>query len=354
MRACGGTWSGWRRGGGAPTAAWRATCPAGSSGSRRRISPAARALPPAHRARPVAAPARGGGGARQPDPQVRRRSRMPPRRGAHDGGRGPGPPRTHRREAPPLSARADPERGGRGRAAHRQAARAAGRARRAARQPDPARRGWSATSPGPAGSTCAGWRRRCTRPSADAHRPAQARILGPGLLALGRAARGARGRGVRAAPGRLAGRRRGRLLRGGHGRRQAHRQPPRLRGGDRAPVPAPPRARRPRSRSPARRSSKGWLPGLRLVERVTPLGPDAPSPSLRTTRPATGTWPGRARGRGGARAVRRHLAAHRRAGGSGSAGTSCPDYGLQWEIDEYLDRDLVLARGGARSRRTAA
>jgi CHAD domain-containing protein/CYTH domain-containing protein len=86
---------------------------------------------------------------------------------------------------------------------------------------------------------------------------------------------------------------------------------------------------------------QGWLPGLRLVERVTPLGPDHPPATLRTTRPATGTttaepegevepalfdaiWPLTA---GRRVRKRRHVV---------------PDYGLQWEIDEYLDRDLVL------------
>jgi len=86
---------------------------------------------------------------------------------------------------------------------------------------------------------------------------------------------------------------------------------------------------------------QGWLPGLRLVERVTPLGPDHPPVTLRTTRPATGTtttepegevepalfdaiWPLTA---GRRVRKRRHVV---------------PDYGLQWEIDEYLDRDLVL------------
>jgi CYTH domain-containing protein len=86
---------------------------------------------------------------------------------------------------------------------------------------------------------------------------------------------------------------------------------------------------------------QGWLPGLRLVERVTTLGVDEPSPSLRTARPATGTIPAEPEGEvepalfdaiwplteGRRVCKRRHVVS---------------DYGLQWEIDEYLDRDLVL------------
>jgi CHAD domain-containing protein/CYTH domain-containing protein len=86
---------------------------------------------------------------------------------------------------------------------------------------------------------------------------------------------------------------------------------------------------------------QGWLPGLRLVERVTNLGVDEQSPSLRTARPATGTVPAEPEGEvetalfdaiwpltdGRRIRKRRHVV---------------PDYGLQWEIDEYLDRDLVL------------
>ena len=86
---------------------------------------------------------------------------------------------------------------------------------------------------------------------------------------------------------------------------------------------------------------QGWLPGLRVVERVTSLGSGPLGPTLRTSRPATGAasaapegevdpalfeaiWPLTA----GRRArKRRHIV---------------PDFGLQWEIDEYLDRNLVL------------
>jgi CHAD domain-containing protein/CYTH domain-containing protein len=86
---------------------------------------------------------------------------------------------------------------------------------------------------------------------------------------------------------------------------------------------------------------QGWLPGLRLVERVTSLGP-APTPTtLRTTRPATGSGPSEPDGEVDAELFqaiwpltagrrlrkRRHIVS---------------DYGLQWEIDQYLDRDLVL------------
>jgi CHAD domain-containing protein len=86
---------------------------------------------------------------------------------------------------------------------------------------------------------------------------------------------------------------------------------------------------------------QGWLPGLRVVERVTPLGPVAQPASLRTTRPATGASPAAPEGQvdpalfdtiwpltaGRRIRKRRHIV---------------PDFGLQWEIDEYLDRNLVL------------
>ncbi|HET8833974.1 MAG TPA: CHAD domain-containing protein [Gemmatimonadales bacterium] len=86
---------------------------------------------------------------------------------------------------------------------------------------------------------------------------------------------------------------------------------------------------------------QGWLPGLRLVERITSLGPVPTPATLRTSRPATGAgtsepdgdvdaelfqamWPLTA---GRRIRKRRHVVS---------------DYGLEWEIDQYLDRDLVL------------
>jgi len=87
---------------------------------------------------------------------------------------------------------------------------------------------------------------------------------------------------------------------------------------------------------------QGWLPGTRVVERIRRLQ-DAEHPvSYRTARPATeGTataperetdarlfeeiWPLTA---GRRVRKRRHVV---------------PDYGLRWEIDQFLDRDLVLA-----------
>jgi CHAD domain-containing protein len=86
---------------------------------------------------------------------------------------------------------------------------------------------------------------------------------------------------------------------------------------------------------------RGWLPGLRVVERVTALNPGACATTCRTARPATGSapaapesevdpalfdaiWPLTA---GRRLRKRRH---------------SVPDLGLVWEIDEYLDRNLVL------------
>jgi CYTH domain-containing protein len=86
---------------------------------------------------------------------------------------------------------------------------------------------------------------------------------------------------------------------------------------------------------------QGWLPGLRRVERITSVGP-APGPAtLRASRPATGAGLAEADGEMDAELFqtiwpltagrrirkRRHIVS---------------DYGLQWEIDQYLDRDLVL------------
>lgn len=86
---------------------------------------------------------------------------------------------------------------------------------------------------------------------------------------------------------------------------------------------------------------QGWLPGLRVVERVRALGPNPRPPILRSTRPATSPAPSGPEGEvdpalfdtmwpltAGRRVrKRRHVVL---------------DYGLQWEIDEFLDRDLVL------------
>ena len=87
---------------------------------------------------------------------------------------------------------------------------------------------------------------------------------------------------------------------------------------------------------------QGWLPGTRVVERIRPLrGPDQPV-TYRTTKSATGAVPTAPEGEvdealftsiwpltQGRRVVkRRHLVT---------------DYGLDWEIDQFLDRDLVMA-----------
>jgi CHAD domain-containing protein/CYTH domain-containing protein len=87
---------------------------------------------------------------------------------------------------------------------------------------------------------------------------------------------------------------------------------------------------------------QGWLPGTRLVERIRPLRRADLPISYRTRKGATGSaatptdgevdetlfeeiWPLTA----GRRIVkRRHVVS---------------DYGLQWEIDQFLDRDLVIA-----------
>ena len=87
---------------------------------------------------------------------------------------------------------------------------------------------------------------------------------------------------------------------------------------------------------------RGWLPGTRVVERIRQLRrPDEPV-AYRTMKPATGTgatapegqveaalfeeiWPLTA---GRRILTRRHVV---------------PDYGLEWEIAQFLDRDLVVA-----------
>lgn len=97
---------------------------------------------------------------------------------------------------------------------------------------------------------------------------------------------------------------------------------------------------------------QGWLPGTRLVERIRPLRHADQPITYRTTKSATGASPTAPEGRvdqalfdeiwpltAGRRVLkRRHVIS---------------DYGLQWEIDQFLDRDLVLAEvaaseGGAR------
>jgi CHAD domain-containing protein/CYTH domain-containing protein len=87
---------------------------------------------------------------------------------------------------------------------------------------------------------------------------------------------------------------------------------------------------------------QGWLPGTRVVERIRPIRRADLPVTYRTSKWATGSastsphgevdealfeeiWPLTA---GRRVAKRRHVVS---------------DYGLQWEIDEYLDRDLVMA-----------
>lgn len=87
---------------------------------------------------------------------------------------------------------------------------------------------------------------------------------------------------------------------------------------------------------------QGWLPGTRLVERIRPLRQPGLPVTFHTRKWATGSattptegevdetlfeeiWPLTA----GRRVLkRRHVV---------------PDYGLRWEIDQFLDRDLVIA-----------
>jgi CHAD domain-containing protein len=87
---------------------------------------------------------------------------------------------------------------------------------------------------------------------------------------------------------------------------------------------------------------QGWLPGTRVVERIRPLrGPDQPV-TYRTTKSATGALPTAPDGevdealftsiwpltQGRRVAKRRYVVT---------------DYGLEWDIDQFLDRDLVMA-----------
>ena len=87
---------------------------------------------------------------------------------------------------------------------------------------------------------------------------------------------------------------------------------------------------------------QGWLPGSRVVERIRPLRHAEEPVSYRTARPATDRTPTPLEGDADAKLFediwpltagrrvrkRRHIV---------------PDYGLQWEIDQFLDRDLVMA-----------
>ena len=87
---------------------------------------------------------------------------------------------------------------------------------------------------------------------------------------------------------------------------------------------------------------QGWLPGTRVVERIRSLRRDPQPVTYRTTRWSTGATPGAPQGEvdqtmfdeiwpltaGRRVAKRRHVVT---------------DYGLQWEIDQFLDRDLVIA-----------
>jgi CHAD domain-containing protein/CYTH domain-containing protein len=87
---------------------------------------------------------------------------------------------------------------------------------------------------------------------------------------------------------------------------------------------------------------QGWLPGTRLVERIRPLQDERAEPTYRTARSLTGATPRAPDGEADARLFeelwpltegrrvvkRRHVV---------------PDYGLDWEIDEFLDRALVVA-----------
>jgi CHAD domain-containing protein/CYTH domain-containing protein len=87
---------------------------------------------------------------------------------------------------------------------------------------------------------------------------------------------------------------------------------------------------------------QGWLPGTRVVERIRPLRPADQPVTYRTSKGPTGLassapegevdaglfeelWPLTA----GRRVVKRRYVV--------------PDYGMHWEIDQFLDRELVMA-----------
>ena len=193
--------------------------------------------------------------------------------------------RPDRGQAAALPARALPDRGRRGRAAHRTAASPPGPPRRAARQPDAPRRG----SPGswrpvvgstPAGSTRRSSPLRTARLRAEDPRPGPARA--------DRAAGAARGRSVRPSAHRLARRRRPttssrpwRLI----GRQIAHR-PACVEEIQRRfllrRVPATAQA------FALQEIDQGWLPGTRVVERIRALRRDDLPVTYRTTKWATG------------------------------------------------------------------
>ena len=87
---------------------------------------------------------------------------------------------------------------------------------------------------------------------------------------------------------------------------------------------------------------QGWLPGTRVVERIRALRRDGRPVTYRTTKWSTGASPAGLEGEvdqalfdeiwpltaGRRVAKRRHVVS---------------DYGMQWEIDQFLDRDLVIA-----------
>jgi CHAD domain-containing protein/CYTH domain-containing protein len=91
---------------------------------------------------------------------------------------------------------------------------------------------------------------------------------------------------------------------------------------------------------------QGWLPGTRRVERVRPLRQADQPITYRTNKSTTGTAPTAPEGQvdqvlfeeiwpltAGRRVRKRRYV--------------IPDYGLQWKIDQFLDRDLVLAEVAA-------
>jgi CHAD domain-containing protein/CYTH domain-containing protein len=87
---------------------------------------------------------------------------------------------------------------------------------------------------------------------------------------------------------------------------------------------------------------QGWLPGTRFVERIRPIGEAGQPVTYRTTRPVTERSPGAPEGEVAATLFEEiwPLTAGRRVRKRRHV---VPDYGLQWEIDQFLDRDLVMA-----------
>jgi CYTH domain-containing protein len=87
---------------------------------------------------------------------------------------------------------------------------------------------------------------------------------------------------------------------------------------------------------------QGWLPGTRVVERIRRLGAARAAVTYRTARPATAGMPAVSEREADAvlfEEIWPLTAGHR----VRKRRHVVPDYGMQWTIEQFLDRDLVLA-----------